>query len=243
MLDYTAEAAVYDRTRGGVPRAEAAAAAVRELLPAGARRLLDVACGTGIVTERLTAPGLRVVGVDAAFGMAVRAAGRLPGSVVLGDGGRLPFASRSFDAVSAVWLLHLLPDAEPVIAECARVLRDGGVFVTTVDKDAGHDVGSDIDALFAAYRRGPAADEAGHVLELARRHGLGFAGETWFTGRGQRRSPRTVAEALRAGRYRTRVAAQGPELEALAQAVEGLPRPDEGRDEPRFRLVALRAGG
>ncbi|MER7169817.1 class I SAM-dependent methyltransferase [Streptomyces mesophilus] len=239
MLDYTAEAAVYDRTRGGVPRAEAAAAAVRELLPPDAGRLLDVACGTGIVTERLGAPGLRVVGVDAAFGMAARAVERLPGAVVLGDGCRLPFASGSFDAVSLIWLLHLVPDAEPVIAECARVLRPGGVLLATVDKDAGHEVGSDIDAVLAPHRRPQASDEAGLIFSLAGEHGLRLLAQTWFTGHGQGRSPRRVAEVLRAGWYASRVSARGADLEALATAVEALPDPDEPRGEPRFRLVAL----
>ncbi|MDG4864432.1 SAM-dependent methyltransferase, partial [Streptomyces sp. T-3] len=34
MLDYSQEAAAYDATRGGVPRAEAAASAVLGLVPA-----------------------------------------------------------------------------------------------------------------------------------------------------------------------------------------------------------------
>ncbi|WP_199546281.1 class I SAM-dependent methyltransferase [Streptomyces sp. N35] len=188
------------RRGGGFPGAEPPAAAVRELLPPGTGRLLDVACGTGIVTERLGAPGLRVVGVDAAFGMAARAAERLPGSVILGDGCRLPFVSGGFDAASLVWLLHLVPDVEPVIAECARVLRPGGVLLATVDKDAGHDVGSDIDALFAPHLRPRASDESGRVFALGGAHGLRPVAETSFTGRGQGRSPRTVAAALRAGR-------------------------------------------
>ncbi|NEE46230.1 class I SAM-dependent methyltransferase, partial [Streptomyces sp. SID8455] len=63
MLDYTREAAVYDATRGGVPRARAAAEAVHALLPATARDHLDLACGTGLVSERIAQPGRRVVGV------------------------------------------------------------------------------------------------------------------------------------------------------------------------------------
>ncbi|MFC4122604.1 hypothetical protein [Nonomuraea zeae] len=35
----------------------------------------------------------------------------------------------------------MLDDARPVIAEAARVLRPGGVFVTTVDKRAAHGPG------------------------------------------------------------------------------------------------------
>ncbi|WP_415953592.1 class I SAM-dependent methyltransferase [Streptomyces sp. KLOTTS4A1] len=239
MLDYTTEAAHYDRTRGGVPRAEACAAAIRELLPERTGRLLDLACGTGIVTERLTAPGRQVVGVDPAFGMTARAAERLPGAVVRGDGTRLPFLDATFDAVTAVWLLHLVPDAAPVIAECARVLRPGGVLVATVDKVAGHDTGSDIDALLGPHRGGRITDERDHVLGLGRSHGLAFPAETAFDGHGQGRTPRGVARDLRRGWFAKSLALRGAGLEALASRMEHLPSPDEPRGDPRFRVVAL----
>lgn len=152
MLDYDKEAAVYDATRGGIPRARSAAEAVLGLVPPTARTLLDLACGTGLVTMRLTRPGLRAVGIDLAPGMLRAAAPRLDGAAVRGDSRQLPFRSASVDVVTVIWLLHLLPDARPVIAEAARVLRPGGVLVTTVDKAAAHDVGSDIDTLVAPYR-------------------------------------------------------------------------------------------
>ncbi|MFE0515706.1 class I SAM-dependent methyltransferase, partial [Streptomyces sp. NPDC058964] len=138
MLDYDREAGVYDATRGGEPRAEAAAETVLGLIPDGARRLLDVACGTGIVTRRLAAarPGMRVTGADLAHNMARMAAARLPGTILLADSRRLPFPDGTFDAVTSVWLLHLIEtpaDVRAVIAECARVLRPDGVYVTTVD--------------------------------------------------------------------------------------------------------------
>lgn len=191
MLDYDKEADRYDATRGGEPRAAAAAAAVLALVPDHARGLLDVACGTGIVTSGLAAgrPGLRVTGADAAHGMARRAAERLPGAVVRADGRRLPFPEGSFDAVCAVWLLHLLDDAGPVIAEAARVLRPGGVFVTTVDKAAAHHVGSDIDALTALCPAGHAEDGTGRVTAYAAEHGLVPSGTALFRGHGQGRTP------------------------------------------------------
>ncbi|MER7203599.1 class I SAM-dependent methyltransferase, partial [Streptomyces sp. NPDC000188] len=131
MLDYDKEAAVYDATRGGIPRARSAAEAVLGLVPPTARTLLDLACGTGLVTMRLTRPGLRPVGIDLAPGMLRAAAPRLDGAAVRGDSRQLPFRSASVDVVTVIWLLHLLPDARPVIAEAARVLRPGGVLVTT----------------------------------------------------------------------------------------------------------------
>ncbi|MFL5995254.1 MAG: class I SAM-dependent methyltransferase, partial [Streptomyces sp.] len=158
MLDYDKEAGVYDASRGGEARAAAAADAVLGLIPDGTRRLLDVGCGTGIVTRRLASarPGLRITGADLTLGMARTAVARLPGAIVLADSRRLPFPDHAFDAVTSVWLLHVLgdaPDVRATLAECARVLRPGGVYVTTVDKAAAHDVGSDIDAVLAARPR------------------------------------------------------------------------------------------
>ncbi|MER6201272.1 class I SAM-dependent methyltransferase [Streptomyces sp. NPDC001586] len=238
LLDYDAEAAAYDTSRGGAPRAEAAAAAVLQLLPADVATLLDLGCGTGIVTRRLTRPGLRVLGADASHGMASTALRRgVP--VTLADAARLPVRSGSLDAVSAVWLLHLLrePGRVPaVIAEAARVLRPGGVFLTTVDKDSAHDVGSDIDAVFAAHLAPTPADASGDVEAYAARAGLLPAGEALFTGHGQGRSPRASAEALLAGRYASRIAPRGITPQELAARLELLPDQDVPRAEPTYRV-------
>ncbi|WP_219468214.1 class I SAM-dependent methyltransferase [Nonomuraea rhizosphaerae] len=175
MLDYDAEAGHYDETRGGLPRASAAADAVcglvRPFVPGGT--LLDVACGTGLVSRELARRGLRVLGVDASAGMAGIAAGRI--GVALGDSRRLPVRDASVDVVTTIWLLHLLPDARPVIAECARVLRPGGIFVTTVDKRASHGTGGS---------RTP-SDQAELVVAIAAAHGLRACGEATFVGHGQ----------------------------------------------------------
>lgn len=241
MLDYDAEAAQYDATRGGVPRAEAAARAVLGLVPGRARTLLDIGCGTGIVTARLLRPGLRVMGADAAYGMARKAADRLgPGSVVLADVRRLPLATASVDAVSAVWLLHLVRDAAEVVAEAARVLRPGGVFVTTVDKDDAHDVGCDIDAVLAPYRTAHAFDRTELIEAYGAEHGLTAVGDARFVGHGQGRSPLRTADALRKGQYASRITVRGAAAEDLATALSALPDPESPRPDPEYRLLALR---
>ncbi|MFF3644137.1 class I SAM-dependent methyltransferase [Streptomyces sp. NPDC002564] len=243
MLDYGKEADRYDASRGGEPRAAAAAAAVLGLVPAGAGTLLDVACGTGLVTRRLAGrPGLRVTGVDAAYRMARMAADRLPGAVVLGDSRRLPFPDGSFDAVSTVWLLHLLSGPEEtseVVAECARVLRPGGVYVTTVDKAAAHDVRSDIDAVLAPRPVGLAVDRAEAVDAYAAEHGLAAAGRARFRGHGQGRSPRSTVDDLRRGWF-TRIPPEGPMAERFAAGLAALPDQDVPRPDPRFGVRAYR---
>ncbi|MFD4604028.1 class I SAM-dependent methyltransferase [Streptomyces sp. NPDC058464] len=259
MLDYDKEAGGYDATRGGEARAEAAADAVLTLIPDGSHgpgstespthpdrpaRLLDLACGTGIVTRRLAAarPALRVTGADRAPGMARMAAARLPGSVLLADSRQLPFADVTFDAVTTVWLLHLIADTAEVraiVAECARVLRPGGVYVTTVDKAAAHDVGSDIDAVLAARPRRPASDASADVGAYALASGLLPAGKAAFTGVGQGRSPRSTLADLRRGWF-TMLPPDDPRVEDFADRLAALPDQDRRRPDPRFALRAFR---
>ncbi|MGW2013399.1 class I SAM-dependent methyltransferase [Streptomyces sp. NPDC001927] len=240
-LDYDAEAERYDATRGGVPRAEAAAGAVARLVPPGARTLLDLACGTGLVTERLVRPGLRVFGADAAAGMARKAAQRVPGGVILADARALPLADGAVDVVSAVWLLHLVPFSAAIVAEAARVLRPGGVFVATVDKDAAHDVGSDIDRVLAPYRsHARASDQGDRITATAAAHGLAPAGATRFTGHGQGTTPRRTAENLRRGYYASWFDGSPGTTDALVAALADLPDQDRPRADPVYRLVSFR---
>lgn len=243
MLDYDVEAARYDATRGGVPRASSAARAVLALVPDRARTLLDVGCGTGLVSERLTRPGLRVFGVDASEAMARVAARRLESLIVLGNCHRLPFADASLDAVSAVWLLHLLPDAPAVVAECARVLKPGGVFVTTVDKDLSHDMNSDVDELLAPFRVHRAYDAAPRVLAVASEHGLRRAGEARFTGHGQGMTPSRAATEVARGYFASALTLDEEQSATLVRRLSLLPDADIPRADPVYRLLALRKEG
>ena len=243
MIDYTAEAATYDVSRGGEARAAATAAAVERLLPEGTHALVDVACGTGIVTRRLRRPARAVLGVDRSRGMVELAAGRLPHGVVFGDATRLPVGTARADAVVFIWLLHLLSDAAPALAEGARILRGGGVLLTTVDKDeAAFVVESDVAMVMAPVRRryaARAADDFDRVAELAAGHGLRPAGEAAFAGIGQGRSPRQWHAAVSAGRFRWSRAASPAEIAGLCRDLESLPDQDATRPDPVYRLVAL----
>ncbi|MCX5203025.1 class I SAM-dependent methyltransferase [Streptomyces sp. NBC_00237] len=249
MLDYDTEAARYDETRGGVPRAEAASASVLGLVPEGASTLLDVGCGTGIVTARLAAgrPGLRVRGVDAAHGMLRKAAERLgEGGVVRADARRLPVGEGRLDAVTAVWLLHLV-DAETargIVREAARVLRPGGVFVATVDKDAAHDVGSDIDAVLGPWRDDSAAsDRTERVVAYGAAVGLAPYATARFVGHGQGRTPSGAAESVVGGGYASWFRAGRGAGERVAERLRGLPNPAVRRAEPVYEVLGLRKRG
>jgi ubiquinone/menaquinone biosynthesis C-methylase UbiE len=103
-------------------------------------RVLDLACGTGLLATRLerTFANAGVVGCDYSRGMLLRAAARLPeGAWVQADAQRLPFPDRAFDAVVCTEALHWFPDQARALAECRRVLAPGGrVLVAVVNVPA-----------------------------------------------------------------------------------------------------------
>ncbi|MBI3910246.1 MAG: class I SAM-dependent methyltransferase, partial [Armatimonadetes bacterium] len=92
-----------------------------------------VGCGTGGLLRQLAAtPGVEAVGLDV-YPTALRlcpSAGIR--GLVLGSAERLPFASDTFHAVTALDVLEHLEDDRAAVREIARVLVLGGVVVATV---------------------------------------------------------------------------------------------------------------
>jgi len=97
-------------------------------------RLLDVACGTGIVA-RLAAPMIgaagRVVGVDLNADMIAIAEQQAPSDAAAiewrqGDAASLPFGDGEFDLVLCQQGLQFIPDKEQALDEMHRVLAPGG---------------------------------------------------------------------------------------------------------------------
>jgi demethylmenaquinone methyltransferase / 2-methoxy-6-polyprenyl-1,4-benzoquinol methylase len=90
-------------------------------------RVLDVACGTGLVTRELVRRGCSVVGLDQSPDMLAEAQRRLPAvQFVAGEAERLPFADREFDALTFTYLLRYVDDRLGTMRELARVVRPGG---------------------------------------------------------------------------------------------------------------------
>lgn len=99
-------------------------------LPAG--DALDVACGTGRITSILCDLGHQVVGVDPSDEMLDRARAKgLPATFRSGSFDRLPAADASVDLVTCMLALTHVSELRSPIREFARVLRPGGVVVTT----------------------------------------------------------------------------------------------------------------
>ena len=94
-------------------------------LPAGSV-VLDLACGTGDLSDDVVGAGLRAVGVDSSAGMLDSAHTRAP--LVRGDALQLPFADGCFDGVVCGFALRNFVELTAVFGEAARVLRRGGRF-------------------------------------------------------------------------------------------------------------------
>jgi ubiquinone/menaquinone biosynthesis C-methylase UbiE len=107
-------------------------------------RVLEVACGTGILTQHLRAllpADTEVVATDLNQPMLDYARSKLgPLNVEWkqADAMQLPFPAASFNAVACQFGLMFVPDKAAAFAEARRVLRDGGVFAFNVWDDIAH---------------------------------------------------------------------------------------------------------
>ena len=142
----------------------------RELLdladPRSGERVLDVACGTGVVArqaaERVGRTG-RVVGLDYHAGMLAKArslglAGGLAVEWREGDAQRLPLPDGGFDLVTCHQGLQFFPDRPAALREMRRVLAPGGRSAVATWQGLGRNPGHA--ALTAALARRAGAEVA-----------------------------------------------------------------------------------
>ena len=99
--------------------------------PAGAERILDAGCGTGLMLSWLRRYGKEssVFGLDYNSFALRYSAQRGERLLVEGSIAAMPFPSNSFDLVTTFDVLHSFPvsGAAAPFAELARVLKPGGV--------------------------------------------------------------------------------------------------------------------
>lgn len=110
-------------------------AVLKRLRGSSPERVLDIACGTGLLGARIgrELPGTRVIGCDFSRGMLEQASsrGRLE-SLVQGSALELPFDAGAFDAIVTTEAFHWFPDQAQALREFRRVLTPGGLMLVSL---------------------------------------------------------------------------------------------------------------
>ncbi|MGA8259924.1 MAG: bifunctional 2-polyprenyl-6-hydroxyphenol methylase/3-demethylubiquinol 3-O-methyltransferase UbiG [Arenicellales bacterium] len=115
---------------------------INERTPLAGKRVLDVGCGGGLLSEAMSALGARVTGIDKGEGPLVVA------RLHLKESGRdVEYHAASaeewaevrpgeYDVVTCLELLEHVPDPASTVAACARLAAPGGaVFFSTINRN------------------------------------------------------------------------------------------------------------
>jgi malonyl-CoA O-methyltransferase len=164
-------AAGYDRAAVLQARVGENALSRLDLIRCVPARVLDLGCGTGEGARALARRyrGAQVLGADLAPAMLRRARRRFEWRgprYLAADAEALPFAGASFDLVYSNLMLQWLGGLETAFAECARVLRPGGLLLLTT---FGPDTLIELRGAFAQVDRGV------HVSTFLDLHDVGDA--------------------------------------------------------------------
>ena len=103
------------------------------LAPRG-KRALDIGCGGGFLAEEFAKLGCDVTGIDPSAPSIAQATAHaeeagLTIAYRVASGEAIPFADATFDIVYCCDVLEHVDDPDKVIAETARVLKPGGVYL------------------------------------------------------------------------------------------------------------------
>ncbi|HEX3455709.1 MAG TPA: methyltransferase domain-containing protein [Gaiellaceae bacterium] len=116
----------------GIDARDVAFDAVHEARP---RRVLEVGCGEGELSEQLARDlAVELVAIDQSSRMVELASARGLDARV-GDVQQLPFEDGEFDVAVAAWMLYHVPQLDRALGELSRVIRPGGRLVAVTNRE------------------------------------------------------------------------------------------------------------
>ena len=165
-----------------------------DLVPPGARRLLDLGAGDGFVSARLAVAGGAEVGVSVDVGAPTPLAphARKVSQVTARLPGPLPFRSGAFDVVVTLETIEHVLDPDGLLEEARRVLAPGGTLVLSTPR---------LDSLLVVGSLLLGVQPPGVECSSRRRYGSPF-GEQRASGHVHLFTRRAMTEALAANGFR-----------------------------------------
>ena len=124
LSHFTQRASYYDRSSRWCTDPVLGQQSFAALAPEAHHRVLDVACGTGLVSRLFKGRVAEVVGLDLTPAMAAQAAPHLD-RLEIGSAEAMPFADATFDRVICRQGTQFMND-RAAVAEMFRVLKPGG---------------------------------------------------------------------------------------------------------------------
>ena len=121
---FTARAGHYDQSSHWCTADDLMMKVVDSVAPKPSHHMLDLACGTGLVSRAFAGKVGKLVGLDLTPAMAAQASAALD-ELVIGRAEAMPFEDASFDRITCRQGIQFM-DAPAVAAEIFRVLKPGG---------------------------------------------------------------------------------------------------------------------
>ncbi|MGP4844344.1 bifunctional 2-polyprenyl-6-hydroxyphenol methylase/3-demethylubiquinol 3-O-methyltransferase UbiG [Marinobacter sp. 1Y8] len=117
---------------------------IDERAPLPGRKVLDVGCGGGLLSEGMALRGAHVTGID--MGEAPLSVARLHGlesgikvdyrQITIEELAADPEHAGQYDAITCLEMLEHVPEPASIIQACAKLLRPGGdLFVSTINRN------------------------------------------------------------------------------------------------------------